>query len=91
MADAMTTVNIREAKSQFSRLLERVAQGDEIVIAKYGKPIAKLVPYRETRRGPRVPGTEKGKIWISDDFDEFTQDLEKDFDGDGAATSKWTG
>jgi len=83
----MTTVDIQEAKSQFSRLIQRVALGDEIVIAKYGKPIAKLVPYRETMRGPRVPGTEKGKIWIAENFNEFTPDLEKDFDGD--AISKW--
>ena len=78
----MTTVNIHEAKTHLSRLLERVAVGDEIVIAKSGKPIAKLVPYREAKRGPRVPDTEKGKIWISEDFDEFTPDLEKDFEGD---------
>ena len=78
----MKTVNIHEAKTHLSRLLERVALGDEIVIAKAGKPIAKLVPYREEKRGPRVPGTWKGKIWIADDFTEFTPDLEKDFDGD---------
>jgi len=78
----MTTVNIHEAKTHLSRLLERVAVGDEIVIAKSGKPIAKLVPYREAMRGPRVPDTEKGKIWISEDFNEFTPDLEKDFEGD---------
>ena len=78
----MTMVNIHEAKTHLSRLLDRVVQGDEIVIAKAGKPIAKLVPYHEKRKGPRVPGTEKGKIWMSEDFDEFTPDLEKDFYGE---------
>ena len=77
----MTTVNIHEAKTHLSRLLDRVSKGDEVIIAKAGRPIAKLVPYRPTKRA-RVPGTEKGKIWMSDDFDAWTPDLEKEFEGD---------
>ena len=78
----MKTVDIHEAKTQLSRLLQQVELGEEIVIAELGKPIAKLIPYREAKPGPRVPGTLKGKIWIADDFTAFTPDLEKDFDGD---------
>lgn len=64
----MTTVNIHEAKTHLSRLLEDVSEGKEVVIAKAGKPIAKLVPI-ESRRPQRKPGRLKGKIWIADDFD----------------------
>ncbi|MGH2367352.1 MAG: type II toxin-antitoxin system Phd/YefM family antitoxin [Chloroflexota bacterium] len=61
-------VNIHEAKTHLSRLVERVAAGEEVVIARSGKPIAKLVPYAEELQ-PRVPGSMAGKIWIADDFD----------------------
>lgn len=77
----MTTVNIQEAKSQFSRLLNRVAKGEEIIIAKAGRPIAKLVPYR-ANRGCRIPGTEKGKIWIADNFTETPEDVIEEFEKD---------
>ena len=63
------TVNIHEAKTHLSRLLARVMGGEEIIIAKAGKPIAKLVPYGVPSQ-QRVPGTAKGKIWISEDLDE---------------------
>jgi prevent-host-death family protein len=62
------TVNIHEAKTHLSRLLARVMGGEEIIIAKAGKPIAKLVPYGIPSKR-RVPGTAKGKIWIAEDFD----------------------
>ena len=65
----METVNIHEAKTHLSRLLERIAQGEEIVIAKSGKPVARLVPYHE-RRSPRVGGQWKGLVHIREDFDE---------------------
>ena len=61
----MDQVNIHQAKTQLSRLLERVAAGEEIVIAKSGKPLAKLVPFREV---VRQPGRLKGKIKIGRDF-----------------------
>jgi len=60
--------NLNEAKSRLSSLVERAAKGEEIVIAKNGKPMAKLVRYESTK-GRRVPGCGKGKIWIADDFD----------------------
>jgi prevent-host-death family protein len=63
----MKTVNVHEAKTHLSRLLERVAEGEEIVIARAGKPVAKLVPLRTERRRP---GSLKGKIRVRADFDE---------------------
>ena len=62
-------VNVHEAKTHFSRLLERVARGEEIVIGKAGKPVAKLVPYKEDQR-PRELGGWRGKAWIAPDFDD---------------------
>ncbi len=64
----MATVNIHQAKTHLSRLLRRVAAGEEIVIAKAGRPLARLVPFRERRENRRL-GTEKGRILIADDFD----------------------
>ncbi|MBA2450912.1 MAG: type II toxin-antitoxin system Phd/YefM family antitoxin [Chloroflexi bacterium] len=65
----MKPVNIHEAKTHLSRLVERAAAGEEIIIAKSGKPMARLVPLREDLT-PRVFGTMKGQIWIADDFDD---------------------
>ncbi len=64
----MTTVNIHEAKTQFSKLVEAVMRGDEIVIAKAGKPAAKLVPI-STEKPARIFGLLKGKVTIAPDFD----------------------
>jgi len=65
----MRMVNIHAAKTHLSRLVAEVAAGEEIVIAKAGKPVARLLPF-EPRREPRQPGLLQGKIWIADDFDE---------------------
>jgi prevent-host-death family protein len=65
----LDTVNVHEAKTHLSRLLERVERGQEIVIARAGKPVAKLVPIDDTTTR-RPIGLDKGKIWMSDDFDE---------------------
>lgn len=75
----MTQVNIHEAKTHLSRLLARVAAGEEIVIAKAGKPIAKLVP-AEQLPARRQLGMDEGKMWIADDFDELPEDLLKEFE-----------
>jgi prevent-host-death family protein len=61
-------VNIHEAKTHLSRLLERVAMGEEVVIAKAGTPVAKLVPLK--RGGGFKFGSAKGKIVIADDFND---------------------
>ena len=62
----MEQINIHQAKTDFSRLMDRVAEGEEIVIAKSGRPVAKLVPIS---RQPRRPGRLKGKIRMAPDFD----------------------
>jgi prevent-host-death family protein len=64
----MTTVNIHEAKTHLSRLLEDVEGGAELVIARAGKPIARLVPMK-SKRARRKPGFLKGKLRIGRDFD----------------------
>ena len=64
----MTQVGVSEAKAQFSRLVERAALGEEIVITKRGRPMARLVSL-EAPRKPRVPGALQGQIRMSDDFD----------------------
>lgn len=75
MAD---TVNIHEAKTHLSRLLERVQAGEQITIAKAGKPIAILSPIHSRPRD-RVPGMDKGKVVIHDDFDDPIPELEEFF------------
>ena len=64
----MRQVNIHEAKTHLSQLVEEAARGDEIVIAKAGKPVARLVAVDRSTT-PRPRGLLKGKIWIADDFD----------------------
>ena len=61
-------VNVHEAKTHLSRLLERVSKGEEITIARAGKPVAKLVPV-PPRVARRTPGTGKGLFQMSPDFD----------------------
>lgn len=62
------TVNMHQAKTHLSKLVARVVLGEEVVIAKAGKPMARLVPIQDQPR-KRVPGFDKGKIWIAPDFD----------------------
>jgi prevent-host-death family protein len=63
----MTEVNVHEAKTHLSRLLVRVEAGEEVVIARAGRPIARLVPVRPTRRR-RQPGRFAGQGRIASDF-----------------------
>jgi len=84
----MRTINIHQAKTHLSRLVEDAANGEEIVIAKAGKPVARLVSLPPNER--RVPkfGTLAGKIWVADDWDspetneaiwaEFWENLENE-------------
>jgi len=64
----MARVGVHEAKTHLSRLLQRVAAGEEIVITRGGEPVARLVPIENGAR-KRVLGLDEGKIWIADDFD----------------------
>ena len=64
----MDQVNIHAAKTQFSKLIARVQNGEEIVIAKAGRPVARLVP--ASRLARRVPGTSRHLLTIREDFDD---------------------
>ena len=75
----MGITNIHEAKTHFSKLIERVGEGEEITIAKAGRPVAKLVPYTESAKPKRKPGLWKGKVKIHPDFDKPDIELEKLF------------
>lgn len=70
----MLITNISEAKAQLSALVEKVMAGQEVVIGKAGKPVAKLVRYEQSEK-PRRPGALRGKIKIADDFDELPADI----------------
>jgi prevent-host-death family protein len=70
----MHITNISEAKAQLSALIERVVAGEEIIIGKAGKPVARIVRYQH-RREPRVPGALKGKVKIAKDFDLLPEDI----------------
>jgi len=61
-------VNVHEAKTHFSRLLAQVGKGEEIIISKAGKPVARLIPIEENLV-KRVAGSAKGKVMIAEDFD----------------------
>jgi prevent-host-death family protein len=62
-------INIHQAKTHFSKLLERVAMGEEVVIAKAGKPVAKLVPIQAHPKS-RILGSAKGEFVVPDDFND---------------------
>lgn len=61
------TVNVHEAKTQLSQLLVRVSMGEEVVIAKAGKPIARLVAL-DVKPKRRTPGSAQGQVWVAPDF-----------------------
>ena len=65
----MTIFNVHEAKTHFSKLLERVLRGEEVVIAKAGKPVARILPV-VTNVPLRKPGNDKGKVVIQPNFDD---------------------
>ena len=76
----MTKVNVHQAKTHLSQLLARVEAGEEIVISRADKPIARLVPYQDLSRD-RVPGLDKGLIWIADDFDApLPEEIQRSFE-----------
>lgn len=77
----MQVVNIHEAKTNLSKLLEKTLKGEDVVIAKAGKPIAKLVAYQPKLK-PRVPGLLKGKIFMSEDFNDEDPEINKLFYGE---------
>lgn len=77
----MEVINVHEAKTHLSRLLQRVEAGEEIVIGRAGRPAARLIPYVE-KKVKRVGGQYRGQIWIADDFDDLPPELEAAFYGE---------
>lgn len=74
MSHSKTSYNVHEAKTHLSRLLEKVEAGEEIVIARAGVPVARLVPVRAAAK--RELGFERGRMFIADDFDAPLPDAE---------------
>lgn len=77
----MIPVNVHEAKAQLSRLLREVENGGEVIIARAGRPVARLVAY-ESPKQPRRLGGWEGQIHIADDFDELPEDMLAAFAGE---------
>lgn len=77
----MEIVNIHSAKTNLSRLVERAAQGEEIIIAKAGNPVARLTAYRKAS-SRRKPGIWKGKVVIAGDFDSLPRKVANAFRGE---------
>lgn len=77
----MKVVNVYYAKTHFSQLLEKVDHGEEIIIGRSNKPIARLIPFKKASK-PRKPGSWKGKVKIADDFDTLPKDIEDAFKGE---------
>lgn len=74
----MAQIGMHEAKTQLSKLVERVEAGEEIVITRRGKPAARLIPERHGQGFASLAGAWRGKVWIADDFDELPDDLADD-------------
>jgi len=70
--------NISQAKAELSSLIKEVRKGNEVILAKAGKPVARLVAYRGPTR-PRTPGSLAGRIWIAPDFDALPEDMAEAF------------
>ena len=79
----MQITNISDAKASLSKLIERAINGEEVIIGKSGKPVAKLVPYNlDTSPRQLGVGNWRGNIWMADDFDELPEDILNLFTGD---------
>ena len=74
----MVIRNISQAKAELSALITMVQQGDEVILAKSGKQVARIVPYSGVVRS-RVPGSMEGEIWIAPDFDQLPDDMAEAF------------
>ena len=79
----MVITNISEAKATLSKLIEQVLNGQEVIIGKAGKPVAKIVPYTQDTSPRKLgAGQWQGKIWMADDFDDLPDDVLSLFTGD---------
>ncbi len=77
----MKIANIHEAKTQLSKLIEAAIKGEEVVISKAGKPVAKIIAYQPNSE-PRKSGYWRGKVKIADDFDTLPDSILKSFMGE---------
>ena len=73
-------INVYEAKTKLSELLERTSRGEEFVLGRAGRPVARLVPYRP-QRNPRLPGRLAGRITVAPDFDTTPDEILDAFEG----------
>jgi prevent-host-death family protein len=78
----MHVANIHEAKTHLSRLIARAAAGEEIIIARAGKPVARLVAYQDEKPPQRTPGSWKGRVKMSRDFDKLPESIAAAFRGE---------
>jgi prevent-host-death family protein len=78
----MNVTNIHEAKTHLSRLIERVEGGEEVIIARAGKPVVRMVRYTEAAKPIRKPGSMKGKIKIKPGFYNADREIEEMFYGE---------
>ena len=79
----MTTIDIRESKTRLSRCVEQAAAGEEIIIAKAGKPIAGLMPLAPPKKEPRRLGLGRGQFSIPEDFDTlYADEIRRMFEGE---------
>lgn len=76
---ASRSFNVHEAKTHLSRLIKRVEGGEEIVLARAGRPVARLVPFR-LRTQPRVPGAWRAQVQLAPDFDALDEKLLSSFE-----------
>lgn len=76
----MKTVNIHEAKTHLSKLIQNVLDGEEVVISKYGKPVVRMEAYQ--KKYNRKPGMWEGQIAMEPDFDELPEDITEAFNGE---------
>lgn len=76
----MQIVNIYQAKTQLSQLIQQAQQGQDVIIAKAGKPVVRVIPFKPEKKD-RQPGLLKGQIKVSPDFDEEDPEINKLFYG----------
>jgi prevent-host-death family protein len=76
------SVNVYEAKTHLSQLIDRAAAGEEIVIARAGRPVARLVPLADSPSRRRSPGAWRGRVRIGDGFDELPAEVDAAFLGE---------
>ena len=77
----MQIINIHQAKTQLSKLIEKTQNGEDVIIAKAGKPVVKLIAYKKLLK-PRKLGLLKGKIHVPDNFDDEDEEINRLFYGE---------